>query len=82
MYTQRNLIRLNQTEIRVYLPFSNWNSKRTVFVCCSHTVPNQPDNGKYNLISDSFNKIPQRVVFVADVGKQKNKNLAVNTSQV
>ena len=60
-YTQRSLFEtlLNQTEIRLYLPFSDWFwTKRTVFPN-QNPIPiqNQSENGKYNLIWVWFNKI-------------------------
>ena len=42
-------ILLNQTEIRLYLTFSDWFG--TVNGHCPFAVPNQSKNGKYNLIS-------------------------------
>ena len=62
-YTQRNLfeILLNQTDIRLYLPFSDWfGSKSTDF----RLVPNQSENVKYNLILGWFNKISKRFICV------------------
>ena len=52
--TQRNLfeILLNQTEIRLYLPYSNWFGTKRTSVCAL----NQSENGKYNLISVWFNR--------------------------
>ena len=51
-------ISLNQTEIRFYLPFfdlfGTTNRQRPF------AVPNQSENGKYNLISVWFNKISKR----------------------
>ena len=58
MYTQKNTFKilLNQPEIRLYLPFSDWfGTKRTSFWCL-----NQSENGKYNMISGWFNKILKR----------------------
>ena len=60
-YTQRNLFKilLNQTEIRLYLPYSDWFGAadgRSPFA-----VPNQSGNGKYNLISGWFNKIFEKI---------------------
>ena len=49
-YTQRNLLEilLNQTEIRLYLPFSiDLDVRKSMSVA----VPNQSENSKYNLIS-------------------------------
>ena len=63
--TQRNLfeILLNQTEIGLYLPFSDWfGTKRTSFWFQIH-----PENGKYNLISVWFNKISKRFLCVCGV---------------
>jgi len=54
VYTHINLfeVLLNQPGIRLYLAFFGWfGSKRT-----SVKDPNQPENGKYNLISGWFNK--------------------------
>ena len=55
--SQRNLfeILLNQTEIRLYLPFSDW--FRTANECRLFSVQILPENGKYNLISVWFNII-------------------------
>ena len=56
-YTQRNNfeILLNQSEIWLYLPYSDWFG--TASGRCPCAVPNQSDNGKYNLISVWFIKI-------------------------
>ena len=50
-YAQRNLfeIALNQTEIRLYLPFSD--SFGTENGQCPFAVPNHSEDGRYNLIS-------------------------------
>ena len=50
-YTRRNLfgISSNQTQIRLYLPFSDWFGTTTGH--CPFAVPNHSKNGKYNLIS-------------------------------
>ena len=62
-YTQRNLseILVNQTEIRLYLPFPNWfgTANRRPFA-----VQNQSVHGKYNLISIWFNNISERFLCV------------------
>ena len=42
-------ILLNQTEIRLYFPFSDWFGKSNGQ--WPFSVPNQSENGKYNLIS-------------------------------
>ena len=42
-------ILMNQTEIRLYLPFSDW--FRTANGHCPFAVPNQSVYGKYNPIS-------------------------------
>ena len=55
-------ILLNQPEIRLYLPFSDW--FETANGQCPFTVQNQPENGKYNLISGWFNKISKRFLCV------------------
>ena len=63
-YSQGNLfeILLNETEIRLYLPCTDWfgtaNGHR------SFDVPNQLKNDKCNLISVSFNKISKRFLCV------------------
>ena len=64
MYTQRNIfgILLNQTEIRLYLLFSDWFG--TANRHCPFAVPNQSKNGKYNLISVWFKKISERFICV------------------
>ena len=59
LYTRRNLfeILLNQTEVRFYLPISDW------FVTANgrpFAVPNQSVHDKYNLISVWFNNISKR----------------------
>ena len=76
-YTQRNLfeILLNQTEIGLYLPFSNW------FVTangqCPFAVPNQSlKMVKYNLISVWFNKIWNRFLCVWTGGQFRAKKLS------
>ena len=53
---QRNLweILLNQTEVRLYLLFSDW----------FWLIPNQSENGKYNLTSVWINKIPKSFLCV------------------
>ena len=63
-YTQKNLfeILLNQPEIRLYL---------TIFRLILHQidvrfVPNQSENGKYNLISGWFNNISLCEVEIAE----------------
>ena len=58
--TQRNIFEmlLNQTGIRLYLSFSNWFGTANGRV---RLVPNQSENGKYNLISGWFDKIPKRL---------------------
>ena len=58
-YTQRNLfeILLNQTEIRLYLLFSDWFGTAKQHPNSISLVPNHSENGKYNLISVWFNKI-------------------------
>ena len=50
-FTQRNLFEIlsNQTEIRLYLPFSDWFG--TANGQCPFAAPNQSENRKYNLIS-------------------------------
>ena len=50
-YTQRNNFEIlsNQTDIRLYLRFSDWLG--TVNGQCPFDVPNQSENGKYNLMS-------------------------------
>ena len=48
-------ILLSETEIRLYLPCSDWFG--TANRHCPFTVTNQSENGKYNLISVWFNKI-------------------------
>ena len=55
--TQRNIykISLNQTEIRLYLPFSDWFGAANGHYLFG--VPNQSENSKYNLISVWFYKI-------------------------
>ena len=55
-YTHRNLfeILLNQTEVRLHLPFSDWFGAANGRV---RLIPNQSEIGKYNLISVWFNKI-------------------------
>ena len=49
----------NQTEIRLNLPCTDWfgtaNGHRPF------AVPNQSDNGEYNLISDWFDKISEKI---------------------
>ena len=55
-------ILLNQIKIRFHLPFSNWfgtGNGQSPFA-----VINKLENGKYNLISIWFNKIPKRFVCV------------------
>ena len=63
LYTQRNVfeIVLNQPEIRLYLPFSDWLRTENERV---HLVPNQSENGKHNLISGWFNEISKRFLCV------------------
>ena len=52
-------ILLNQTQIRLYLTFSDWfGTKRTVFVW----FQNQSENVKYNLIWVWFNKISEKKI--------------------
>ena len=51
-------ILLNQTVIRLYLPFTDW--FETVNGRCSFGVPNQSENGEYNLILVWFNDISKR----------------------
>ena len=57
VYTQRNLfqILLDQPEIRLYLPYSDWFG--TANGHCLFAVPNQSETSKYNLIWFGFNKI-------------------------
>ena len=53
---QRNIfeILLNQTELRLHLPFSDWlGTKRTVSICCAY----QSENGRCHIISVWFNRI-------------------------
>ena len=61
---QRNLSEnsLNQTEARLYLQFSDWFG--TANGHCPFTVPNQSENGKYNLISGWFDKISKKFLCV------------------
>ena len=63
-YILRNIfeILLNQTEIRLYLPFSDWFG--TANGRCLFAVPNQAENGIYNLISVWFNKTSKRFLCV------------------
>ena len=67
-YTQRNLIEilLNQTEIRLYLPFSDWFG--TENGRCPLAVPNQSVHGKYNPLSGWFNKISKKILCASFVG--------------
>ena len=64
LYTKRNVFKilLNQTEIRLYLPFSDWfgteNGLRPF------AVLNQSVHGKYNMISVWFNNISKRFLCV------------------
>ena len=51
-------ILLNQPDIRLYLPFSDWFG--TANWQCPFTVPNWSENSKYNLISCWFDKISKR----------------------
>ena len=62
--TRRNLfeIALNQTEIRLHLPCTDWFG--TANGHCPFTVPNHSVYGKYNLISVWFNKISNRFLCV------------------
>ena len=60
----------NQTEIRLYLPFSDW--VWTTNEHCPFAMPNQSENGKYNLISVWFNKIPREKISLY-VWEKKNK---------
>ena len=57
LYTQRNLfeIIINQTEIILYFPFSDWFGATNGQ--CQFAVTNQTENGKYNIILTWFNKI-------------------------
>ena len=55
-------ILLNNTDIRLYLPFSDWFG--TVNEQCPFAVLNQPENGKYNLISVRFEKISKQIICV------------------
>ena len=77
-YTQRNLfdILLNQPDIRLYLPFSDWFGTQTDVSVC---VPNQSKNGNYNLISGWFNKI-SRISHCPKNRKGKMFELAVQIS--
>ena len=52
----RNLIKSNRNQIVFTIFRLIWNSKRTLSAC----VPNQSENGKYNLISVRLNKISKR----------------------
>ena len=63
-YTLRNLfeILLNQPEIRLYLPSFDWFG--TANGHCPFAVPNQSENGEYNLISVWFNKILKKFLHV------------------
>ena len=63
-YIQRKLfgILLNQTEIRLYLPCTDWFG--TANGQCPFAVPNQSENGKYNLVSVWFKEIPKRFLCV------------------
>ena len=79
-YTEINIfeILLNQTEIRLYLPLSDWlGTKRNIRIFHSpidlepngrpFAVTNQSENGKYKLISVWFDEIPKKK-FTAPVG--------------
>ena len=61
-YTQTNLFKilLNQPEIGLYLPFSDWFLYKRTSVC----VPNQSVHGIYKLISGWFHKIWKRFLCV------------------
>ena len=62
--TQKNIFEnlSNQTEIRLYLPCTDWVG--TANEHCPFAVPNQSENGKYNLISVWFNKISKTFLCV------------------
>ena len=63
---------INQTEIRLYLPFSDWFGTKRMAVWFgtengrSFSAPNQSGNGKYNLISGWFNLISKIFPCVQD----------------
>ena len=63
-FAQRNIfeILLGHTDIRLYLPFSDWFG--TVNGQCPFAVPHQSENGKYNLISVWINKISENFLCV------------------
>ena len=75
-YTQRNLfeILLNQTEIRLYLPFSDWFG--TSNGLCLFAFPNQSEDSKYNLISVWFNNISK--IFLSVYTVKLHSNLTTN----
>ena len=54
VYTQRNLIKSNRNQIVFTICRLIWNQTGV------RLVPNQSKNGKYNLISDLFNKISKK----------------------
>ena len=62
--TQGNIpqILLNQTELRLYLPCTDWFGTANGYFPI--VLPNRSENGKYNLISDWFNKISKRFLCV------------------
>ena len=63
LHTEKSFeIVLNQTQIRLYLSFSNWS--RTANGRCPFDVPNQSVYGKYNLIWVWFNKISKIFLWV------------------
>ena len=64
-------ILLYQTEIRLYLPCTDW--FETENGQCPFAVPNQSENGKYNIISVWFNKIPKQILCI------QARNRAVNS---
>ena len=71
-HTRRNLfgILFNQTEIRLYNVYTSfrliWNQTDVSL------VPNQPENGKYNLISVWFNNISKIFLCVQETKASRN----------
>ena len=63
---------LNQPEIRLYLPYSDWFGTQTYAV---RLDPNQSENGKYNLISGWFNKTLEQFLYVHTLKNFPSKNL-------
>ena len=65
----RNLIKSNQNQIVFVIFLLIWNQADVRF------VPNQSENGKYNLISVGFNKISRKKIVC--VGTAINQSKAV-----